>query len=87
MQTFKSSADFRQWLAQNHAASSAIWLRFFKKASGEVSLTYARSTRRFATPSPKFNRTLRESGPDRRASAVGRVPGRITDGASSYLTA
>jgi len=43
MQTFKSSADFRQWLAQNHAASSGIWLRFFKKASGEESLTYAQA--------------------------------------------
>src|SRR5258707_280716 len=43
MQIFKSSADFRQWLAQNHAASSGIWLRFCKKASGEVSVTYAQA--------------------------------------------
>jgi uncharacterized protein YdeI (YjbR/CyaY-like superfamily) len=41
MQIFRSSADFRQWLAQNHAGSSGIWLRFFKKSSKEKSLSYA----------------------------------------------
>jgi uncharacterized protein YdeI (YjbR/CyaY-like superfamily) len=41
MQAFKSSAEFRQWLEQNHARSSGIWLRIFKKASKEESLTYA----------------------------------------------
>jgi uncharacterized protein YdeI (YjbR/CyaY-like superfamily) len=41
MQIFRSSADFRQWLAQNHAGSSGIWLRFFKKSSNEKSLSYA----------------------------------------------
>jgi uncharacterized protein YdeI (YjbR/CyaY-like superfamily) len=41
MQIFKSSVDFRQWLAQNHAGSSGIWLRFFKKTSTEKSLSYA----------------------------------------------
>jgi uncharacterized protein YdeI (YjbR/CyaY-like superfamily) len=43
MQIFKSSADFRQWLEQSHAASSGIWLRFFRKASGGESLTYAQA--------------------------------------------
>ena len=43
MQTFKSSADFRQWLEKNQAGSTGIWLRFFKKASGEESLTYAQA--------------------------------------------
>src|ERR1700726_2715094 len=41
MQIFKSSADFRQWLKQNHAQSDGIWLRIFKKSSNEKSLTYA----------------------------------------------
>jgi uncharacterized protein YdeI (YjbR/CyaY-like superfamily) len=41
MQIFKSSADFRQWLEKNHARSDGIWLRIFKKASSEKSLTYA----------------------------------------------
>jgi uncharacterized protein YdeI (YjbR/CyaY-like superfamily) len=43
MQIFKSSAEFRQWLEKNHAGSSGIWLRFFKKASEEKSLTYAQA--------------------------------------------
>jgi uncharacterized protein YdeI (YjbR/CyaY-like superfamily) len=43
MQIFKSSADFRKWLEKNHARSSGIWLRFFKKASEEKSLTYAQA--------------------------------------------
>jgi uncharacterized protein YdeI (YjbR/CyaY-like superfamily) len=41
MQVFKSAADFRGWLERNHAGSEGIWLRIFKKASVEKSLTYA----------------------------------------------
>jgi len=43
MQTlhFKSSADFRRWLKKHHAGSDGIWVRIFKKDSGEKSLTYA----------------------------------------------
>src|SRR5450631_126999 len=43
MQIFKSSADFRRWLEKNHARSDGIWLRIFKKASGDKSLTYAQA--------------------------------------------
>jgi uncharacterized protein YdeI (YjbR/CyaY-like superfamily) len=43
MQIFRSSADFRQWLAKNHAGPSGIWLRFFKKGSKEKSLSYAQA--------------------------------------------
>lgn len=39
--TFRSSAEFRSWLEENHAASDGIWLRIFKKDSGEKSITYA----------------------------------------------
>jgi len=39
--TFKSSAAFRSWLKINHAVSDGIWLRIFKKDSGEKSITYA----------------------------------------------
>ncbi len=39
--TFRSSADFRSWLELNHAVSNGIWLRIFKKGSGEKSVTYA----------------------------------------------
>jgi len=38
--TIKSVAAFRTWLEKNHAASDGIWLRIFKKASGEESITY-----------------------------------------------
>src|SRR5579862_4588464 len=43
MQTlhFKSSADFRHWLDKNHATPEGIWLKFFKKATEEKSVTYA----------------------------------------------
>ena len=43
MRIFKSSADFRQWLEKNHGRSHGIWLRIFKKASTEKSLTYAQA--------------------------------------------
>ena len=43
MQTlsFKSAADFRRWLAKNHAGPDGIWLRIFKKGTREKSVTYA----------------------------------------------
>jgi uncharacterized protein YdeI (YjbR/CyaY-like superfamily) len=43
MQTlhFKTSANFRRWLEENHAESEGIWLRIYKKDSPEKSLTYA----------------------------------------------
>jgi uncharacterized protein YdeI (YjbR/CyaY-like superfamily) len=43
MQAFQSSADFRQWLEKNHARSTGIWLRIFKKTAKEKSLTYAQA--------------------------------------------
>ena len=39
--SFRSPSGFRKWLATNHRASAGIWLRIFKKASGEKSITYA----------------------------------------------
>src|SRR5258706_16153385 len=41
MLTFKSPVAFRTWLEKNHTASDGIWLRFFKRASLEKSLTRA----------------------------------------------
>lgn len=38
---FKTSVDFRRWLAKNHVKSEGLWLRIFKKDAGEKSLTYA----------------------------------------------
>ena len=42
MQTlsFKSLSIFRRWLEKNHDKSEGIWLHFFKKDSGEKSITY-----------------------------------------------
>ncbi|MGA8490989.1 MAG: YdeI/OmpD-associated family protein [Terriglobales bacterium] len=39
--SFRSSSEFRKWLAANHRQSDGIWLRIFKKGSGERSVTYA----------------------------------------------
>jgi uncharacterized protein YdeI (YjbR/CyaY-like superfamily) len=38
---FKSPAEFRSWLRKNHVDSDGIWLRIFKKDSGEKTITYA----------------------------------------------
>jgi uncharacterized protein YdeI (YjbR/CyaY-like superfamily) len=38
---FESAAEFRSWLKKNHADSNGIWLRIFKKDSGEKSISYA----------------------------------------------
>jgi uncharacterized protein YdeI (YjbR/CyaY-like superfamily) len=38
---FRSAAEFRKWLAANHRQSDGIWLRIFKKDSGEPTVTYA----------------------------------------------
>ncbi len=33
VETFESPAEFRDWLAQNHAQAPEIWLKIYKKAS------------------------------------------------------
>jgi uncharacterized protein YdeI (YjbR/CyaY-like superfamily) len=38
---FRSSAEFRKWLAKNHSRPEGIWLRIGKKDSRESSVTYA----------------------------------------------
>jgi uncharacterized protein YdeI (YjbR/CyaY-like superfamily) len=38
---FKTAKSWNSWLAKNHAKPLGIWLRFFKKDSGEKSITYA----------------------------------------------
>jgi uncharacterized protein YdeI (YjbR/CyaY-like superfamily) len=38
---FRSSSEFRKWLGANHSQSNGIWLRIFKKDSGEPTGTYA----------------------------------------------
>jgi uncharacterized protein YdeI (YjbR/CyaY-like superfamily) len=39
--SFRTAAEFRKWLAANHCKSDGIWLRIFKKDSGEPTVTYA----------------------------------------------
>ena len=38
--TFEAPEEFAAWLAANHAASPAVWIKFAKKNSGCVSLSY-----------------------------------------------
>ena len=37
---FASQADWRKWLAKQHAKAPGLWLRFAKKNSGVASVTY-----------------------------------------------
>lgn len=39
--SFASSTEWRKWIAANHAKSNGVWLRFFKKDSGEKTVTYS----------------------------------------------
>lgn len=39
--SFASSKEWRKWLAENHDKSNGVWLRLFKKDSGEKTVTYA----------------------------------------------
>jgi uncharacterized protein YdeI (YjbR/CyaY-like superfamily) len=38
---FKSSLDFRNWLAKNYYQSEGIWLRLFKNGSSAATVTYS----------------------------------------------
>jgi uncharacterized protein YdeI (YjbR/CyaY-like superfamily) len=38
---FKSSAEFRSWLATNRTAASELWVGFYKKESGKGGITYS----------------------------------------------
>lgn len=38
---FRSAKEWERWLAKRHTGSTGIWLRFFKKGSGIVSVTHA----------------------------------------------
>jgi uncharacterized protein YdeI (YjbR/CyaY-like superfamily) len=39
--SFRSPSEFRKWLAGNQRQSDGIWLRIFKKGSGEPTVTYS----------------------------------------------
>ncbi len=39
--SFKTQKTFERWLTKNHDKVNGLWLRFFKKDSGEKTITYA----------------------------------------------
>jgi uncharacterized protein YdeI (YjbR/CyaY-like superfamily) len=39
--SFTSSKEWRKWLAEHHAQSNGVWLRFFKKDSCKKTVVYA----------------------------------------------
>jgi uncharacterized protein YdeI (YjbR/CyaY-like superfamily) len=41
VRSFTSSKEWRKWLAEHHAQSNGVWLRFFKKDSGKKTVVYA----------------------------------------------
>ena len=38
--SFKNQEDFGKWLGKNHAKSEGIWLRFYKKDSGVLTVSH-----------------------------------------------
>ena len=40
---FPTPADFRAWLAANHATAAELWVGFYKKSSGRLSITWPES--------------------------------------------
>jgi uncharacterized protein YdeI (YjbR/CyaY-like superfamily) len=38
---FKTSQAFENWLAENHETSKGLWLKIFKKGSGQQTVSYA----------------------------------------------
>jgi uncharacterized protein YdeI (YjbR/CyaY-like superfamily) len=40
---FRSPKDFRRWLAANHAKAPELWVGFYKKHSGQPSITWPES--------------------------------------------
>jgi uncharacterized protein YdeI (YjbR/CyaY-like superfamily) len=43
MKPFTTPDAFRKWLATNHTKSAGLWIQFFKKASGQKSISYAQA--------------------------------------------
>jgi uncharacterized protein YdeI (YjbR/CyaY-like superfamily) len=40
---FKTPAEFRKWLAKNHATAAELWVGFYKRDSGKPSITWPES--------------------------------------------
>ncbi len=37
---FKSQSELRNWFAENHDSSTEVWIGFYRKGSGHVSVSY-----------------------------------------------
>jgi uncharacterized protein YdeI (YjbR/CyaY-like superfamily) len=42
---FKTPSDFRRWLAKHHETAGELWVGFYKKTSGEPSITWPESVK------------------------------------------
>src|SRR5882724_5466661 len=42
---FKSPNDFRGWLQKNHATTQELWVGYYKKSSGQPSITWPESVK------------------------------------------
>ena len=40
---FKTQVELRRWFAKHHASEDVLWVGFYKKESGEPSITWAES--------------------------------------------
>jgi len=40
---FKSPSDFRKWLEKNHTSTQELWVGYYKKTSGQPSMTWPES--------------------------------------------
>ncbi len=38
---FKSKSELRNWFAENHKTAAEVWIGFYKKSAGKVSVSYA----------------------------------------------
>jgi uncharacterized protein YdeI (YjbR/CyaY-like superfamily) len=45
IQFFKSPLDFRKWLEAHHATAPELWVGFYKKSSGQLSITWPESVK------------------------------------------
>jgi uncharacterized protein YdeI (YjbR/CyaY-like superfamily) len=43
IKSFRSEAAFERWMAANHARKTELWLRVYKKDSGQPTLTTAQA--------------------------------------------
>ncbi len=41
IKSFRSAAEFEQWLSKHHDREDELWLRFYKKDSGKPTVTFA----------------------------------------------